>query len=224
MSSVGTDQADGLRRLMAGSSGRRVAVVGCTTADVAMFTRNLAAALLQEGREVVLLDEHNDTRARWPAGEGQVVLVHAALGTDGALSPLAAHADHILVVVQAHAASITASYACIRALCGNHALQRLRVLVENAANAADAQRILSNLADAARRYLSLAIDPAGWVRADPHLARSSRLNATVVDAFRNSPAAADYRHVACGLLSWPQGRPGEPVPAGGVAPRESVLH
>jgi flagellar biosynthesis protein FlhG len=80
------------------------------------------------------------------------------------------------------------------------------VLVDGATDAAEAQRVLANLADAGRRYLSLALEPAGWVRADLHLARSQRLNVTVVDAFASSPAAMDYRQLANGLLHWPQVR------------------
>lgn len=201
-----TDQADGLRRLMAVSPGRQVAVVGCEHAGVAMVTRNLAAALVQEGKDVLLFDEHSHSQVPGVQGAGRVVLIHAALNGHGALTPLAARSDHILVVLQAQAASIKASYACIKRLHGAHTLERMRVLVDGAADAAEAQRILANLADAGRRYLSLALEPAGWVRADPHLARSQRLNVTVVDAFGSSPAAMDYRQVAEGLLHWPQAR------------------
>ena len=199
-----TDQADGLRRLMAASPRRRVAVVSCEGRGVAGFTRNLAAALVQEGREVLLLDERNGPVSNAPKSEGRLVLIHAELDADGALSPLAAEADHILVVLQADAASIKASYACIKRLHRAHALRHLRVLVDGVGDAAEAQRILANLAEAGRRYLSLALEPGGWVRADPCLARSQRLNATVVDAFRSSPAAMDYQQVAADLLGWPQ--------------------
>lgn len=199
-----TDQADGLRRLMAATPGRRVAVVGCEGPSVASFTRNLAAALVQEGKDVLLIDERDAVQPAGIQGDGRLLLVHAGLDLHGALSPWAARSDHILVVLQAHAASIKASYACIKGLHHAHALQRLRVLVDGAADAAEAQRILANLAEAGWRYLSLALEPAGWVRADPHLARAQRLNTTVVDAFGSSLAALDYRQVASGLLQWSQ--------------------
>jgi len=200
------DQADGLRRLMAVSPGKMVAVVGCEHSGVAIVIHNLAAALLQEGKEVLMFDEHNNFQRPEVQVAGQVVLIHAALDGDGAMSPLAARCDYILVVLRAQAASIKATYACIKKLHSAHALERMRVLVDGAADAAEAQRILANLADTGRRYLSLALEPAGWVRADPHLARSQRLNVTVVDAFDNSPAAMDYRQVAKGLLHWPLSR------------------
>ncbi|WP_372826307.1 hypothetical protein [Polaromonas sp.] len=231
MKAAVNDQAAGLRRLMAVSPGRRVAVVGCEHAGVAMVTRNLAAALVQAGKDVLLFDEHGNVQTPGVQGAGRVVLIHAALDGDGALTPLAAQSDHILVVLQAQAASIKASYACIKRLHSAHALERMRVLVDGAADAADAQRILANLADTGRRYLSLALEPAGWVRADPHLARSQRLNVTVVDAFSSSLAAMDYRQVATGLLQWPQPRTNNQSDAqrtaAAVDPRwacEPVLH
>jgi flagellar biosynthesis protein FlhG len=204
-----TDQADGLRRLMVASPGRRVAVVACEGA--AGFTRNLAAALLQERRDVLLVDERDTASApgEVPENEGRLMLIHAVLDMNGALSPLAFRADHILVVLRPHAASIKASYACIKGLRSIHALQRLRVLVDGAADAAEAQRILANLAEAGRRYLSLSLESGGWVRADPHLALSQGLHATVVDAFAGSPAAMDYRQVARNLLQWPQRQTGQ---------------
>ena len=56
MKQVIADQADGLRRLMAGSNGRLVAVVGSGPAvGATTVTLNLAAALMQQGKDVLLL-------------------------------------------------------------------------------------------------------------------------------------------------------------------------
>lgn len=214
MNKVVTDQADGLRRLMASKAGRRVAVVDSAPgAGVSNVTLNLAAALTQQGQDVFLLDEHGESQSA-PAlqREGQLVLIDAVLDPDGALSPMAAKADHILVVFQADAAAITRAYLCIKRLHYAHALQRIRVLVNGAADAAEAKRILANLANTGSRYLAVALEPAGWVRADPLLAQSRRLNLTVVEAFQASPAARDFRQIAAELLQWPC------LPAGVRAP------
>ncbi|MFZ2391993.1 MinD/ParA family ATP-binding protein, partial [Rhodoferax sp.] len=133
------------------------------------------------------------------------VLIDAVLDRDGALSPLAAQADHVLVVLQPNAASITAAYTCIKRLHYAHALKRLRVLVNCATKVSEAQRILANLADTGSRYLALALHPAGCVRDDPRLAQAQRLNLTVVDAFQTSPAAIDLRQIAADLWQWPCG-------------------
>ena len=203
MRKVVTDQADGLRRLMAGSPGRLVAVVGSGPAvGATSVTLNLAAALVQQGKDVLLLDERSEVQPTHAQREGRLVLIDAVLDKEGALSPLAAQADNVLVVLQPNAASITASYACIKRLHYAHALQRLRVLVNYATDADDAQRILANLAKTGSRYLALALEPAGCVRADPRLAQAQRLNLTVVEAFQTSPAAMDFRQIASDLLQW----------------------
>jgi flagellar biosynthesis protein FlhG len=111
---VVTDQADGLRRLMASKAGRRVAVVDSDPgAGVSNVTLNLAAALTQQGQEVLLLDEHSESQSAPARREGRLVLIDAVLDKEGALSPLAASADHLLVVFQANAAAITRAYLCI---------------------------------------------------------------------------------------------------------------
>lgn len=203
MNKVVTDQADGLRRLMASSVGRMAAIVGADADDVASVALNLAAALVQQGKEVLLLDERSEAPLSHAQREGRLVLIHAVLDQQGALSPLAAQADHLVVVLQANAASITQAYVCIKRLHAAHALQRLRALVFCAADAAEAQRILANLAQTGKRYLGLAVESAGWVRVDPLLAQAQRLNLSVVEAFQSSPAAMDFQKTASDLLQWP---------------------
>lgn len=199
------DQADGLRRLMAGSIGRLVAVVGSGPAvGATSVTLNLAAALMQQGKDVLLLDERSAVDSPPALRQGRLVLIDTVLDKDGALSPLAAQADHVFVVLQPNVASITAAYVCIKRLCHAHALQRMRVLVNHAAGAAAAQRILSNLALTGSRYLAVALEPAGCVRADPRLPQAQRLNLTVVEAFPTSPAAMDFCRIASDFLHWPQ--------------------
>ena len=211
-----TDQADGLRRLMAGNPGRLVAVLASDPADVESVARNLVAALVQQGQEVLLLDERRGLQSTPVRRQGQLVMVHAELDGDGALSPLAAQADHVVVVLRANASSIKASYVCIKKLHHAHALQRLRVLVNGVTDAAEAKRILANLAQTGSRYLALALEPAGWVRADPLLAQAQRLNLAVVEAFKSSPAAVDFRQIASDLLQWPQ-PPARSLPPSGPA-------
>lgn len=226
MRKVVNDQADGLRHLMANSPGQMLAVVGGAPAvGVTSVTLNLAAALVQQGKDVLLLDERRAPPPTAAQRQGRLLLIDARLDAQGALSPLAAQADNVLVVLQPNAASIKASYACIKSLHYAHALPRVRVLVNFATDAAQAQRILANLAHASGRYLALALEGAGWVRADPRLAQARRLNLTVVEAFQTSPAALDFRQIAADLPHWPwrQQAPCELVAAAPGAPARPVL-
>jgi flagellar biosynthesis protein FlhG len=197
------DQADGLRRLMAGNPGRTVAVLGSDPVDVQSVAQNVSAALVLLGQDVLLLDERKGRQAAPPRRQGCLVLLHAVLDEEGAMSPIAAQADHVIVVLRANASSIKTSYVCIKKLHHAHALQRVRVLVNHVADVAEAQRILANLAQTGSRYLALALEPAGWVRADPLLAQAQRLDLALVEAFKSSPAAADFRQIAADLLQWP---------------------
>lgn len=206
------DQADGLRRLMAGSLGWTVAVVGSgPTVGATSVTLNLAAALMHQGRDVLLFDEHGGGARPPVQREGRLVLIDAVLDGDGILSPLAAQADHVLVVLQPHAASITAAYGCIKRLHRAHAIRRLRVLVNHVADMAEAQRILVNLVLTGNRYLSVTLESAGCVRFDPRLPQAQRLNLPVVEAFPTSPAAMDFLQIASDLLQLPWQPPGREV-------------
>lgn len=213
MENIVTDQADGLRRLMAAKTGRHVTIVDCEpTREEFNLCRNLAAALTKQGQDVLTLTEYSGPQSM-PERLGRLVLIDAALDSEGALSPSAAQSDHILVAFQANAASITQAYLCIKRLHHAHALQRMRVLVYGAADATDAKRVLSNLATTGRRYLAVDLEPAGWVRADRLLAQARRLDLSVVDAFQASPAACDFRQIAANLLQWQRPSPAERKPS-----------
>lgn len=216
-----TDQADGLRRLMANSPGRLVAFVGgAAGVGVSGVTMNLAAALARLGQDVRLLAECGDVPASYVRQQGRLVLVDARLDGDGMLSPLVARADDVVVVLRPQVEAITAAYTCIKRLQQAHALQRVRVLVNHAANAGDAVRILANLASVARSYLALELEPAGCIRDDVQLAQAHWLNMSVVEAFPGSPAAVDVDRLAADLLRWPVRPAKGSRPARPDAPRE----
>lgn len=206
MEKIVTDQADGLRRLMASNTARRVAVIDSAN-GAGNVMLNLAAALTQQGQDVLLLNEHSGPQSMPLQRDGQLVLMDAVLNRDGAMSPLAASADHILVVFQASAQAITQAYLCIKKLHYAHAFQQLRVLVHEADDPAQAKRMLANLSTTGSRYLGLALLPAGFVRADPLLVQARRLNLPVVQAFRTSTAAQDFHQIAADLLQWPYSPP-----------------
>ena len=183
---------------------------------------NLAAALVRLGQDVRLLDERGDVPAGYVRSQGRLVLVDAWLDPGGMLSPLAVRADDVVVVLRPQVEAITAAYACIKRLQQAHALQRMRVLVNHAADAGDARRILSNLASVAGSYLGLALEPAGCIRDDVQLAQARLLNVCVGQAFPGSPAAVDVDRLASDLLRWPVPSPNRLRSALPDAPEEVV--
>jgi len=207
------DQADGLRRLLAPPATRVVALLGMAGGEgVTTCAMGIGAALALQGREVLQVDEHGtstgasatrDRRTVETRRPGGIVLVDAALDPQGRLSPLAQDADDVLVVLRPDLASITATYAGIKALHYGHGLRRMRFLVNAVAQQQAAGQIIRNLGAASSRYLAVSLAPAGWVRADAHMDDARRLGRSVVEAFPTSPASLDLRRLAGELLRWP---------------------
>jgi flagellar biosynthesis protein FlhG len=249
-----TDQADGLRRLLSNTPTRVIAVAGMRRGDGATTAAmNLGAALVHQGKDVLLIDEHRPAAdsigALWavdPPGvladvaerrltcagaaaraacgvdvlpapidmshsridprtlcRGGVVLIDAAFDDEGRLSTLVQRADELVLVLQPNAASVTTAYAGIKRLHYAHGLKQLRFLVNGASSPDEARTVMGNLANTGSRYLAVSLEPAGWVRADAHLADARRLGQTVVEAFAASPAAVDFRRVAGDMSLWP---------------------
>ncbi|MGN6666463.1 MAG: MinD/ParA family ATP-binding protein [Trinickia sp.] len=253
-----TDQAEGLRRLLAKSGSRVVAItggpvgVGCTSTVV-----NLAAALAALGKDVLVIDERlgansvsamlggvpgagalralmngetsldqacarhelgfsvlaasRENCAGYTAsqlalllsGPFDVVLVDARLDRQGTLSSLAVQAHDVMIVTRVAANAITEAYACMKRLHFEHAIAQFRVLVNHVSSRTDAHTAFENLAEVAARYLTVSIEDAGCVAADPLMERSLELGRCVVDAFPSAQSARDFRHVAAEMLYWP---------------------
>ncbi len=271
-----TDQAEGLRRLLAKSGSRVVAItggpmgIGCTSTVV-----NLAAALAALGKDVLVIDERlgansvsamlggvlgagalralmsgeialeqacarhelgfsvlaasHENCAGYSAsqlavllsGPFDVVLVDARLDRQGTLSSLAAQANDVMIVTRVAAAAITEAYACMKRLHFEHAIAQFRVLVNHVSSLADAHTAFENLAEVAARYLTVSIEDAGCVAADPLMERSLELGRCVVDAFPSAQSARDFRHVAAEMLYWPM-RPAMSSPRPEVAVRTAM--
>ncbi|HTH62508.1 MAG TPA: MinD/ParA family protein [Paraburkholderia sp.] len=257
-----TDQAEGLRRLLARDGPQVIAVTGGAGSPGRTTTVvNLAAALTGLGKQVLVIDECGGERSasamptgavhagthierveavlrdtlplaeaieRHPPGYGvlcvpralgariagdafaklwhhsaDVVLIDAQLGDDGALSPLALNAHDVLLVARTDSQGVTATYACIKRLHFAHAIGQFRVVVNHVQNAAEARIVLDNLVGVASRYLAVALECAGYVAADPHMARAVELARPIVDAFPSTLAARDFRSVADEVQHWP---------------------
>ena len=258
MDKVVSDQAEGLRRLLARSGSRVLAVtggstsVGCTTTVV-----NLAAALVEQGKDVLVIDEclgdysvgamlggvrgagnfaavvrgeisldaavarhalgfsvlaaSSSNREGYTAaqlgmvldGPADIVLIDAQLDRLGQLSALAMRAHDLLIVTRVAGQAITDTYACMKRLHYAHGIGQFRVLVNHVHSVTDAHTAFENLAGVAGRYLTVSLEGAGCIAADPRMARALELSRCVVDAFPSTPAARDYRHLAAELQYWP---------------------
>jgi flagellar biosynthesis protein FlhG len=180
-------------------------------AAVMQGERSLADAIGRHALGFGVLTASRENRAHYTgaqlqkvlAGPADVVLIDAQLDAEGALSPLAMHAHDLLVVMRVAAQSITDTYACMKRLHFAHAIGQFRVLANYVSNLDDAQSALENLAEVASRYLTVALESAGCVAADPYMPRALQLARCIVDAFPSTLAARDYRRLAADLPHWP---------------------
>lgn len=195
--------------------------------------RTLEEAVGRHALGFGVLAASRDNRAQYTSaqlqkvlsGPADIVLIDAQLDAEGALSPLAMHAHDVLIVMRIGAQAITDAYACMKRLHFAHAIAQFRVLANHVTNVPDAQAAIENLAGVAGRYLSVSLESAGYVAADPYMAQAFKLARCIVDAFPSTAAARDFRHVAAELPHWPM-RPAvsacSPATARGRAPFAAI--
>jgi flagellar biosynthesis protein FlhG len=129
-----------------------------------------------------------------------VILIDAAPGRSSQMLTLALSAHEIVVVVSPEPASITAAYALIKHTCGHHQdKQHFHVMVNKAGTETQAKMIFDNMADVARRHLSVSLDFMGFVPQDGKLCLGRR----VTGAIPATASAAAFSRIAESLADWP---------------------
>ena len=98
-------------------------------------------------------------------------------------------AGHVLVVTSPDAVAVMDTYALVKTLLSRHALrQSPALLVNQAADEADARDVHRRIDQSCRRFLGLAIEFAGWVPLDP------TTKAIVLAAATLAPAILELAH------------------------------
>jgi flagellar biosynthesis protein FlhG len=182
-------------------------------------------------RLTVMGSRHTDLKSyadgRYDAvfdSKSDIVLIDAALGRDGGLSPLALQADNVVVVMCMSADAAADTYVCMKRLRLTQGIAEFRILVNLLDGEADTHAVLDSLGSIARDYLAVSVVKAGCIAADPCAARAAELSRCVVDAFPSSPAASDYRRLAADMQSWPRRRTSvAPTAIARMTPRVAAL-
>ena len=128
-----------------------------------------------------------------------VILIDAAPGRSSQMLTLAHSIHEIVVVVSPDPASITAAYALIKHTCGHQDKQHFHVMVNKAGTETQAKMIFDNMADVARRHLSVSLDFMGFVPQDGKLCLGRR----VTGAIPATASAAAFSRIAESLADWP---------------------
>lgn len=185
-------------------------------ADVASHRMDLGVAAAQLACGVKILPAAHDAiccvepRSLWPHG---VVVIDVRLDERRQLSPLARMADHVVLVMQPSAASITAAYSALKGLQYTHGLQSFQFIVNEAADARQAQVVIANVVNTSSRFLSVSLRALGWVSRAPLVREAACLRQTVCEADPTSTAALQFRRIAAELM-----RSASRSPASSAAP------
>lgn len=132
-----------------------------------------------------------------------LLLIDAGSGLGPGIATLAAAADEVVVVTTPEPTGVADAHATIgrfKRLPG----VRLRVAVNQAASADEAEDVLARLSATSRQFLGAVVTPLGHVRSDPHVPLAVRARRPFVLAYPGSAASRGVRRIARDLLT---GRP-----------------
>lgn len=121
---------------------------------------------------------------------------------DAASSGLAMGAS-LLVVTDATASGITASYALIKRMALENACLRFGIIVNKAGGEREAENVFDNMAKVARRNLAAQLDYLGHIPFDSKFARATQLGKPVVEAFPAAHSAQSCMALARELFYLP---------------------
>ena len=138
---------------------------------------------LDELADLVLLDARNDANAN-------------------ELSPFAAAAQEVIVVVSPGSASITGAYAAVKNMSQAHGRKRFRVLVNRAQDGPMTRLLEGNMQQAARKHLDVALEFMGAVPLDPAVIVSARRFSAAVEAAPTAAASRQFCEHAATMLRW----------------------
>jgi flagellar biosynthesis protein FlhG len=134
------------------------------------------------------------------ANRSDMVVVDCELNSDDSFILSSFDDSEMLIQVSTDPATITNAYGLIKRL-SNRLGRRTYNIVVTGATEEQAQRVFSNLATTARRYLAVELNFVGCVPEDMYLKRATELGRAVVDAFPLSKAADAFMRMADKLVS-----------------------
>ena len=131
--------------------------------------------------------------------EYDAIIIDTGAGISDSVLGMAAAADEAIVITTPEPAALTDAYALIKAVTLRERDKPIRVIVNKAGSEAEADEIMSKLAQAADKFLDLKIRKLGYILNDPLVVRSAKLQ---LPFFINSPysqASKKIREIALSL-------------------------
>ncbi len=131
--------------------------------------------------------------------DADLILMDIASGVSRQVMSFCLAADEVLVVTTHELPAFSDAYALIKLLAQNGLEAPPHLVVNMADNAEEAEETAHRIGVVSRRFLSLELDPWGFVPYDPAVPRAVRRQEPVVLATPQSPAARAYRELAARL-------------------------
>lgn len=128
------------------------------------------------------------------------VILDLGAGIDTNVMTLAHQAGRTLVVISTEPTSLTDAYAFIKLRRMRDPLARIEIIVNNASNKKDGERVFETLKKACQNFLGFTPGLLGIIRHDKHVPDSIRAQMPILTRFQNSPAAEDVMAIAKLLL------------------------
>ncbi len=128
------------------------------------------------------------------------VLIDTAAGVHDSVIKLLMAAQQVLLVATPEPASLVDAYAVVKVLHLRDPEKPLRLLVNNAQTAEEAQETVQQIQLAASRFLGREVQSLGAIPNDPALLQAVREQRSVVEAYPDSPAAKAFAALARTLL------------------------
>jgi flagellar biosynthesis protein FlhG len=136
-----------------------------------------------------------------------IIILDTGAGITRNVIHFAAAAGEVLVVTTPEPTAITDAYALIKTLSREKGFGRLRLLVNQAVDRLEAERVAQRIGLVSRRFLDLEVEGIGYVLADVHVGLAVRRKRPFLLEYPAAPASECLRRVAERLCAAPVARP-----------------
>jgi len=185
LSHVVAGKADITECVVDGPGGIRLISGGSGLTGMANLTARQRALLLEQLKK---LEETVD-----------VIIIDTGAGISHTVLSMVLAADEAIVVTTPEPTAITDAYAMIKVVAGRKPEARLKLLVNMAADKAEAERIGEKMCAVSRQFLNVYVERIGYVPADPQVSRSIREKKPFVLTAPNVRITRCIQEVAAGL-------------------------
>ena len=128
------------------------------------------------------------------------VLLDLSAGIDNAVTTLSAHKGEILVVMSPDPTSLTDAYAFIKLTVMRNPKSDIRIVVNNAENRKDGDRVYQAIKRACEGFLKISPPLAGIIRSDRRVTDAIRAQVPLLARHPQSEAAADVESLMAKLV------------------------